>query len=237
MHLRFCKAETTYDYLQFLKAYLEKHGRPMAFYSDKHSVFRVNNKKRQDGMFSTKFEKVLKKLDIELICAHSPQAKGRVERINGILQDRLIKELRERNISTIEEANIFLEEFILEYNKKFAVEPSETTNAHRRLLPNQNLEHLCMIEEERVLSKDLSFQYKTEIYQINSEYKHRLCGKRVQIFEMEGSIKKVMQNGKELKYRKWREKLCEPTRIVDTKELETLWPRIIRRPKKYHPWR
>jgi len=236
--LKFCKTETTQDYLQLLKEYLILHGRPMAFYSDKHSVFRVNHKKRLEGAFSTKFQKALKQLDIELICAHSPQAKGRVERANGILQDRLIKELREQNISAIEEANEFLESFRLKYNKKFAVEPAEAENAHRKLLPNQNLEYLCLVEEERILSKDLSFQYKTEIYQIDSQYKHRLYGKRIQIFEMDGKIKRILQNGKELKYRKWKEKICEPTKIVDIKELETFWPSIIRKPKtSKHPWR
>jgi hypothetical protein len=179
----------------------------------------------------------LKKLDIELICAHSPQAKGRVERANGVLQDRLIKELRERDIDSIEEGNKFLEEFRLKYNKKFAVEPANPKNAHRKLLPNQNLEQICMIEEERILSKDLSFRYKTELYQIDSEYKHRLYGKRVQIYELDGKIEKVLQNGKELKYRKWKEKLFEPTKVVDAKELETFWPTIIKKPKKYHCWK
>ncbi len=237
MLLRFCKTETTQDYLQFLRHYVEQHGRPMTFYSDKHSVFRVNNKKKQEGIFSTKFQNALKKLDIGLICAHSPQAKGRVERANGILQDRLIKELRERGISTIEEGNKFLEEFRLKYNKKFAVEPANPENAHRRRLPNQNLEHLCMIEEERILSKDLSFRYNTELYQIDSEYKHRLYGKRVQIYELDGKIEKILQNGKELKYRKWKEKLFEPAKILDTKDLETFWPTIIKKPKKHHCWK
>jgi hypothetical protein len=237
MELRFCKTETTQDYLQFVRAYVEQYGRPLAFYSDKHSVFRVNNKKNWEGIFSTKFQKALKQLGIELICAHSPQAKGRVERANGVLQDRLIKELREMNISTMEEGNKFLEEFRLKYNKKFAVEPANSANAHRKLLPNQNLEHLCMIEEERILSRDLSFQYKTDLYQIDSEYKHRLYGKRVQIYELNGKIEKVLQNGKELKCSKWREKLNEPTKILDIKELETFWPVICKKPRKQHPWR
>jgi transposase len=237
MHLRFCRTETTQDYLQFLKDYIKKYGRPLAFYSDKHSIFRVNHRKRLEGAFSTQFQAVLKKLDIELICAHSPQAKGRVERANGILQDRLIKELREMGISTIEEGNEFLEKFRLQYNKKFGVEPSNSENAHRSLLPHHNLEHLCMIEEERVLSKDLSFQYKTELYQIDSEFKHRLYGKKVQIYEVDGEIRKVIQNGKELKFKKWKEKECEPTRIIDTKDLETLWPMKKGPNQRHHPWR
>ena len=237
MQLKFCRTETTQDYLHFLKGYLNQHGRPLAFYSDKHSIFRVNYKNIKKEIFSTKFQNALKKLDIELICAHSPQAKGRVERANGTLQDRLIKELRERDISSMEEGNLFLEEFRQIYNKKFAVEPANYDNAHRRLLPSQNLDHLCMIEEERVLSKDLSFQYKTEIYQIDSEYKHRLYGKRVQIYELDGQIQKILQNGKELKYCKWKERLCEPTKIIDVKELETFHFATNKKPRKHHPWR
>lgn len=238
MFLMFCKSETTEDYLKLLRRYITLHGVPLAFYSDKHSIFRVNNKQKQEGVFSTKFQKVLKKLNIELICANSPQAKGRVERANGVLQDRLIKELRERRISSIQEGNEYLEEFRLKYNSKFSVEPANPQNAHRNLLPSQNLEKLCMAEEERVLSKDLSFQYKTELYQIDAEYKRRLNGKRVQILEEAGEIKMVLQNGKALKYKKWKEKICEPTKVVGAKELEILWPTLItRKPKKNHPWK
>jgi hypothetical protein len=237
MHLMFCQTETTQDYLKFLKGYIEKHGIPLTFYSDKHSVFRVNNKHKQEGVFSTKFQRVLNSLDIELICAHSPQAKGRVERMNGVLQDRLIKELREKGISTVEKANKYLEDFRLEYNKKFAVNPANPSNAHRALLPHQKLEKLCMIEEERVLSKNLSFQYKTELYQIDSPYRYRLWGKKVKILEDDGEVKMVMHDGKELKYKKWKEKVYEPAKILDVKDLEVFWLKTTRKPKKNHPWR
>jgi hypothetical protein len=237
MQLRFCKAETTQDYLQFVKDYLKHHGRPLAFYSDKHSVFRINNKKKQEGNFTTQFHKVLKKLDIELICAHSPQAKGRVERANGVLQDRLIKELRERNISNIDQANDYLEEYMVVYNRKFAVEPARRENAHREVLAIHKEKYLFMKTEDRKLSKDLSFQYRTEVYQIDSEYKRRLYGKKVQIYETYGDVKMVLQNGKKLKFKKWKEKIDEPTKIVGTKELEVYWPTIKRKPGKYHPWK
>ena len=235
MYLEFCHTETTQNYLNLLKSYLKKHGRPETFYSDKHSVFRVNQSKRYEGTNTTKFQNVLKKLDIKLICAHSPQAKGRVERANGTLQDRLIKELRERGISSLEEGNLFLEEFRLFYNKKFAVEPALAENAHRQLLKSLNLEHLCMIEEQRTLSKDLSFQYKSEIYQIQSNYKYRLQGKKVQIYELNGNVIKVMQNDKELSFCLWKEKAYLPTKVVGVKEMEILSNNT--KIKKYHPWK
>lgn len=238
MTLRFCKVETTQDYLDFLKIYLERYGRPLAFYSDKHSVFRINNKQQTIGSCSTRFQDVLKTLDIKLICAHSPQAKGRVERANGVLQDRLIKEMRERGISTIEEANKFAdEEFRLSYNKKFSVSPADKENAHRKLLESQKAEHLFMEKEERILSKDLSFRYKAELYQITSNNRHSLYGKKVEIYERSGEIVMVLQNGKALNYRKWQEKLCEPTQVMNPKELELLWPTVKRKINKKHPWR
>lgn len=237
MHMRFCKTETLEDYLELLKEYLKLHGRPLAFYSDKHSIFRVNNKKKQGGNALTRFHRVLKKLDIDLICAHSPQAKGRVERANGVLQDRLIKELRERKISTIESANACLEEYRAVYNKKFAVEPARRKNAHRSVFASHQEDHLFMKTEERKLSKDLSFQYNSEIYQINSEYKRRLNGKTIQIYESKGKVKLVIQNGKKLNYKKWKEKVAEPTKIISSKELEVYWPTIKRKPGKYHPWK
>lgn len=234
--LRFCKHETTYDYLEFLKQYIKSHGKPMAFYSDKHSVFRVNNNKKRDGIVCTQFQRVLKSLDIELICAHSPQAKGRVERANGVLQDRLVKELREINISSVEEANKYLKIFRLKYNKKFAVKAAKEENSHRKVC-FQNIENICMVQEKRKLAKDLSFQYKNEIYQIDSNYLNRLYGKTVEIYEVKGEIKMVLHNGKKLKYKKYKEQILEPTKVVGSKELEILWPSFGRKPKRYHPWR
>ena len=236
-YLRFCRTETTEAYLDLLRSYLELHGRPISFYSDKHSVFRVNNKKTFKGPCLTRFGEVLKELDIELICAHSPQAKGRVERANGVLQDRLIKELRERNISSIEEGNAFVEEFRQLYNKKFAVSPAKKENAHREVLPSHKKETLWMEKEERVLSKDLSFQYKKEIYQITAPNKYRLNGRKVAIYELKGEVQMIMQSGRKLEYQKWNEMVCEPTKVLDTKELEVSWQTIKRKPSRRHPWR
>lgn len=234
--LRFCKNETTDDYLEFLKEYIKRHGKPMAFYSDKHSTFRVNNNKKRKVSY-TQLHQALQRLDIELIYAHSPQAKGRVERANGVLQDRLIKELREMDISSIEEANEYVETFRKKYNEKFAVQPANREDSHRTLLPSQDIDKICMIREYRKLSKDLSFQYKTEIYQIDSSYSHRLYGKIVEVCVIHGEVKMVLQNQKQLKYKKWREKCVEDAPILGAKELEARWPTYGRKPKRYHPWR
>ncbi len=113
MALRFVPAETTQAYMETLRACLDQHGRPVALYSDKHSIFRVNHPEHEGEV--TPFSRALKTLDIEPIHAHTPQAKGRVERASQTLQDRLVKELRLRHINDMGQANAFLPEFIETY--------------------------------------------------------------------------------------------------------------------------
>src|SRR6195952_357257 len=105
MQLRFVASESTFDYFRTTRAYLEAHGKPVAFYSDKHGIFRVNAKDAVGGDGITQFGRALSELNIDIICANSPQAKGRVERAFATLQDRLVKELRLAEISSIEAAN------------------------------------------------------------------------------------------------------------------------------------
>lgn len=237
MALKFCKVETTDDYFELVKDYLYKYGRPMAFYSDKHSIFRVSRKTLEPGERLSSLHKALKKLQIELICAHSPQAKGRVERANGILQDRLIKELREQKISSIREGNAYLETFRQKYNKKFGKKPAKDKDAHRALLPSQDLDGLLIEKKERKVSKDLSFSYGNEVYQLDGKLYNRLGGKRIEVYEKRGKIKYVEFNGKKIGYKKWKEKAFQPEEIRDAKELEVLWATRKRKPGKYHPWR
>ena len=122
MALRFAPAETTQAYMETLRAYLAQHGRAVALYSDKHSIFRVNHP--DHGGELTQFTRALRTLDIKPIHANTPQAKGRVERANQTLQDRLVKELRLAGISGIDAANAFLPGFLSDYNLRFAA-PSE----------------------------------------------------------------------------------------------------------------
>jgi hypothetical protein len=105
MELRFVASESTFAYFEALKAYLRRHGKPVAFYSDKHSIFRVSNENAASGNGMTQFGRALSELNIEILCANTSQAKGRVERAHHTLQDRLVKELRLAGISTIDAAN------------------------------------------------------------------------------------------------------------------------------------
>ena len=112
MELRLVASESTFAYFEALKAYLCRHGKPVAFYSDKHSIFRVSNENAASGNGMTQFGRALSELNIEILCANTSQAKGRVERAHYTLQDRLVKELRLAGISTIEAANAFLPSFV-----------------------------------------------------------------------------------------------------------------------------
>src|SRR4029450_12528193 len=114
----FVPSESTFDYLRETKSYVARYGRPIAFYSDKFSVFRVNRKDAAGGDGMTQFGRALHALNIDIICANSSQAKGRVERAFGTLQDRLVKELRLAGIALIA-ANAFLPAFMVDYNARF----------------------------------------------------------------------------------------------------------------------
>jgi transposase len=156
--LRFAPVESTRAYLETLQCHVLEHGCPLAFYSDRHGIFRVNAKDAQSGDGKTEFGRVAARLKIEPIHALTPQAKGRVERANQTLQDRLVKEMRLQNICSIEAANSFVPVFITFWNGKFAVAPRDKPSAHRPWLDTlAALDHALARHEERVLSKALAF--------------------------------------------------------------------------------
>ncbi len=151
-------AETTRAYLQGLRAYVERFGRPVAFYSDRHSIFRKHD---PEDPTPTQFERALRALDIAPILALSPQAKGRVECAFQTLQDRLVKALRLAGINTLDAANAFLPDFIARYNARFARPARQPQHAHRAL--QHSAKELFWIASEqhvRTLSKSLSCQYR-----------------------------------------------------------------------------
>src|SRR3954462_12425492 len=164
MHLRFVETESTFDSFLAARAYREPYGKPVAFYSDKHAVFRVNGKGAVGGDGMTQFGRALHQLNIDIICANSPQAKGRVERANGTLQDRLVKELRLEGISSIEAANAFLPGFMDDYNRRFAKVPFSAKDLHRPLSEHDDLDDTFAWQEERTVTKDLTLQYDQVLF-------------------------------------------------------------------------
>jgi transposase len=170
VELRFVVDETFFAYCEAARHYFEREGKPLAFYSDKHGVFRVNTAQPQGTTSGlTQFGRAMQELDIQIICANSPQAKGRVERANQTLQDRLVKELRLRNLATIEAGNKYLPEFCEDFNRRFALPPRSTHDAHRPLLKKENLDLILTRQDTRLLSKNLTIQFNKVIYQIQSE--------------------------------------------------------------------
>jgi transposase len=167
--LRFAPAETTRAYLETLKAHVLAHGLPLALYSDRHGIFRVNAKEAASGDGKTEFARVAERLGIELIHARTPQAKGRVERANQTLQDRLVKEMRLEAISGIAAANAFLPRFIARWNARFAVAPRDLAPAHRPWTQApEALDAALARYEERTLSKSLTFRAQGRLYAIKT---------------------------------------------------------------------
>lgn len=137
MVVQFTGAESTFSYFEATRAYLGAHGKPLAFYSDKASVFRVN-RDSAGGPGFRQFARALYELNVDGICANSPAAKGRVERAHKTLQDRLVKELRLAGVSSIEAANAFMPGFIEAYNARFAKVPRNSHDAHRACARTRN---------------------------------------------------------------------------------------------------
>ncbi|RWK25040.1 MAG: ISNCY family transposase [Mesorhizobium sp.] len=183
--LRFVKSESTFSYFEALELYLKAHGCPVAFYSDKHTVFRVAKAEARAGRGMTQFGRALSELNIEILCANSSQAKGRVERVNRTLQDRLVKELRLAGISDVEEANVFLPAFTADFNEKFAKVPARPDNLHRALnMPPDRLRDVLCKREQRYVGQQLSFSYeRRQILLEKNDISCGLVGKYVDVYE------------------------------------------------------
>jgi transposase len=186
--LRFVENESTEGYMEIFRSYIKRRGRPLAFYTDRLNA--VNSTKSQ-------VQRALGELDIELINANSPQAKGRVERANSTLQDRLIKKMRLEGISSIEEGNRYLEKYREEHNRRFARKPLDPKNAHRTIGENIKLEKIFCIKEERKVGKDHSVHYRHKEYILQNGV--NLRGKAATVFETEGTVH-IEVDGKEYEY-------------------------------------
>lgn len=166
--LRFVPTETTLGYMQALHDHILAHGVPVALYSDKHSIFRINAKEA-DPEAETQFSRAARELGIECIHAHSPQAKGRVERVNQTLQDRLVKEMRLAGINNMDAANAWLPGYIKDFNKRFAVEPKDASDAHITYAgAPSGLVRILSVRVTKTLSKNLSCQHKNQLLQVST---------------------------------------------------------------------
>lgn len=246
LYLRFAPAETTQAYMEALRSYLERYGRPVSLYSDKHSIFRVNTQEPASGDNLTQFGRVLKTLDIEAIHAHTPQAKGRVERANQTLQDRLVKELRLAGACTLDQANALLESFRLDYNRRFARDPESPADAHREVRHcEQELELIFCLQNTRSLSKNLTLQYRNTLYQVQAPGRELSLRKTtVTVCEAFDGTVTLLRKGKPLNYTIFH-KGNAPTPVEDEKTVNNRVDRALAeqakrpkwKPKPDHPWR
>jgi len=202
MHLKFVETESTFDYFRSTREYLEASGKPVAFYSDKHAVFRVNGKGAVGGDGMTQFGRALHQLNIDIICANSSQAKGRVERANGTLQDRLVKEMRLSGIDTIEAGNAFLPAFMETYNARFGKVPIEARDLHRPLAGHEDIDDAFAWKEERSVSMNLTLQYDQVLFILEpTGIARSLARKRVTVIDYPDGRLAIRYHGVDLPYR------------------------------------
>jgi hypothetical protein len=234
--LLFVKSESFFSYCRATEGYLARHGKPVAFYSDKHGVFRVNQPAVGSSDALTQFGRAMQELDIQIICANSPQAKGRVERANQTLQDRLVKELRLRGILDIQSANACLPEFREDFNRRFAIQPRSTHDAHRPLLKTDCLDIILTHQKTGTLTKNLTVQSRGVIYQIQSDRPdYALRHAQVTVCENAQGQVTILYKNKPLPFTIY-QKPIRQAEVVDSKTLDHQI-KISKPPAPNHPWR
>lgn len=239
VELQFAKSESFFSYGQAATSYFQRTGKPVAFYSDKHGIFRVNLASAGSGDALTQFGRAMQELDIQIICANTPQAKGRVERANQTLQDRLVKEMRLLGISSLEAGNAYLPVFIQDFNQRFAEEPRSSVDAHRPLTPQEDLARIFTWQETRTLSKNLTLQFDKVVYQIQTERPtYALRQAVVTVCRNADQIVTILYQGKALPYTIFN-KQAHQAEVVSAKDINQAVQvaSLPNKPAPNHPWR
>ena len=239
VELFFVPHESFFGYCEAARHYFERYGKPGAFYSDKHGIFHLNTPKVTSGDGLTDFGRAMQELGIRIICANTPQAKGRVERANKTLQDRLTKEMRLRGISTPEEANQWLPEFMQAYNQRFATQPRSGHDFHTPLSASDQLDWVLCRKVTRTLSKNLTFQYSKTIYQLQVKRpSYTMRNAKVTVIEnAKGEVTVLYKNHSmpfEVYYQQEKQAQVVPAKSIDY-ELRTAANN--HKPAPDHPWR
>jgi transposase len=237
--LSFVPEETFFGYCTLLQQYLAAHGRPAGLYTDKHGIFRINIPNAGSGDNLTQFGRAMQSMDIPILCANTPQAKGRVERVNLTLQDRLVKEMRLLGINDMQQGNAYLPEYIVNFNRRFAVQPRSSLDAHRPLLVHQNLDQILAWQETRLVSKNLTVQFKNVVYQIQTDRPtYALHNVRVTICQdVQGKVT-ILYKDSPLGYTVF-QKQARQSEVVSVKQVDRalLNQSKAHKPAPNHPWR
>jgi Helix-turn-helix domain len=197
---RFYRSCTVQSHMELLRRWLHRHGRPLALYTDRHSIFEPQDKGRLAPDAETQFGRALRELEIGLIRARSPQAKGRVERSFGTAQDRWVKELRLAKAGTLEQANVVLERLLPGHNRKFAKEAREATDAHRSLGIGHDLASILSLRAERTVANDYTVRYENRFWQLHPPALAGLRGGKVSVEERLDGTMAILFGTRLLKY-------------------------------------
>ena len=219
--------------MELLGRWLRKHGRPVALYTDRHGIFEAQAKGEPLPQEATQFGRALQELGVELIRAHSPQAKGRVERSFGTAQDRRVKELRLAGAKTLQQANAVLARLVPAHNRRFAVAPRDASDGHRPLGPGHDLGAILCVQQRRVVSNDYVVRLEGRHYQLLPPALPGLRGGRVTIEQRRGGPMKIRFGQEYLSYREV--KGGQPGAGPGAGSGER--PRKAPRPAADHPWR
>lgn len=238
---RFYKFEGTKPVFDFWDRYIKRLGKPKAIYLDRHSTYKVNHKIALDEKTLTQFGRACEELGTVLINAKSPEAKGRIENLFGTLQDRLVKELRLKGISTIEEVNEFLEnEFLPKFNQKFMVSPKKKANFHQPLTAKDNLEKSFSIKSERQINNDFTIRFQGKWYQLLAvQPKLVLKRSKVTMEERLSGELVIEQQGQTLNYKEINKEQTKQANLLNLPAL-TSNPNNenkARKPAANHPWK
>ena len=231
---RFYDYEGTMPAMDSFKRYVRRYGLPVNVYLDKHSTYKSQRKLTVEeelaglGEPMSQFERALDELGVEVIHAHSPQAKGRIERLFGTLQDRLVKEMRLRSITTREEANAFLREYLPTYNQRFRVTPANKADVHIRPKRGFNLDRYLCLKSHRTVKNDNTVAHDRKLYQI----KEKVMSRKVIVEErLNGSVH-ISCRGVSLKYREITERPPKANPPQPPRKAKRPTP-----PSNNHPWR
>jgi hypothetical protein len=237
-YARFYEGESTYAAMDIFARYVRSRGLPQALYVDRDSIYRCERQARIDEDLrgespETQFGRAMRQLQVNLILANSPQAKGRVERRNAVFQDRLVKALRLEGIRTIEEANEYLEKvFLKDLNRRFTCRAREAGDLHRKMPHGLRLAQVLGWEEPRQVQNNWTIRWRNRFFQIHRQHERlRLPGRRIKVFEkLNGSIE-LRYRGESLRYRE----LPAPPATKKTSPKRRQRKRSI--PSDDHPWK
>jgi len=235
VYARFYDYEGTLPAMDCFKGYIKQYGIPQSVYLYRHSTYKSTVRYQtiedqlEDRELMSQFERSLQELGVTVIHAYSPQAKGRVERLFGTFQDRVIKEMRLAGVRSNDEGNAFLQTYLPDYNRRYRVSPAKDTDMHRRFKDHRELDRILSIRSTRALRNDFTIAHDKRLYQI----KDNIRAKKVTVEERTDGSMRILHNGQRLRYQ---EITVRPEKErKESPKLYKTWDRG--KPTRIHPWR